>query len=78
VIRDPLMEAKEYLLSNKEESWREHWNKKKGDQYSCIREGRRMKHVIKKSWTTRYYMINPNMEQKERIKKQNNIIDNAT
>jgi hypothetical protein len=37
-----------------------------------------MKDVIKKSWTTSYYMINPNMEQKERMKKQNNIIDNAT
>lgn len=28
VITDPLMEVKDYLLSNKSESWKENWNKK--------------------------------------------------
>jgi hypothetical protein len=28
VITDPPMETKDYLLSNKAESWKENWNKK--------------------------------------------------
>ena len=33
VITDPPMKAKDYLLSNKAERWKENWNKKEGDQY---------------------------------------------
>jgi hypothetical protein len=38
VITDPPMKAKDYLLSNKAERWKENWNKRKEISIRCIRD----------------------------------------